>query len=85
MVRPRRWCAGREHQVAGERGLHRDLSGFQVADFADHDHVRVPTHDGSQRVGETSKSICGLTWIWLMPGIWYSTGSSTVRSFRPAC
>ncbi len=23
--------------------------------------------------------ICGFTWIWLIPGIWYSTGSSTVR------
>ncbi len=26
-------------------------------------------------------SICGFTWIWLMPGIWYSTGSSTVTIF----
>ena len=25
-----------------------------------------------------SSSICGLAWIWLMPSIWYSTGSSTV-------
>jgi hypothetical protein len=25
-----------------------------------------------------SSPICGLAWIWLMPSIWYSTGSSTV-------
>ena len=25
--------------------------------------------------------ICGLTWIWLMPSIWYSTGSSMVMIF----
>ena len=41
---------------------------------------------GSWRTIERSalanvRSICGLTWIWLMPGIWYSTGSSTVMIF----
>jgi hypothetical protein len=41
---------------------------------------------GSWRTIERSalakvRSICGLTWIWLMPSIWYSTGSSTVRIF----
>ena len=28
-----------------------------------------------------SRPICGLAWIWLMPSIWYSTGSSTVMIF----
>jgi hypothetical protein len=41
---------------------------------------------GSWRTIERSalanvRSICGFTWIWLMPTIWYSTGSSTVRIF----
>ncbi len=27
--------------------------------------------------------ICGLTWIWLMPRSWYSTGSSMVMIFLP--
>jgi hypothetical protein len=41
---------------------------------------------GSWRTIERSalanvRSICGFTWIWLMPGIWYSTGSSTVTIF----
>ncbi len=41
---------------------------------------------GSWRTIERSafanvRPICGLTWIWLIPAIWYSTGSSTVRIF----
>jgi hypothetical protein len=32
---------GREHQVAGERRLHRQVGGLAVADLADHDDVRV--------------------------------------------
>ena len=31
----------REHQVPGLRRLDGDLCGFQVADFADHDDIRV--------------------------------------------
>ncbi len=31
-----------------------------------------------------SSPICGLAWIWLMPSIWYSTGSSTVMIFTSA-
>ena len=27
------------------------------------------------------KPICGFTWIWLIPSIWYSTGSSMVMIF----
>src|SRR5216684_127995 len=43
---------GSEDQVAGERGLDGDLSGFLVADFADHDLVRVVAQDGAQTAGE---------------------------------
>ena len=27
------------------------------------------------------RPICGFTWIWMTPGIWYSTGSSMVMIF----
>ena len=43
---------GGQHQVAGERGLHRDLRGLEVADFADHDDVRVLTQDRAQGLGK---------------------------------
>ena len=68
---------GGEDQVAGQGGLDRDIGGFAVADFADHDHVRILAHDVAQPDANV-RPICGLTWIWLMPSIWYSTGSSIV-------
>ena len=40
---------GREHQVAGERRLHRHLRGLGVADLADHDDVGVLAQDRAQR------------------------------------
>ena len=43
---------GREHQVAGQSGLHRHLGGLQVADFAHHDDVRVLAHQRAQAFGE---------------------------------
>ena len=43
--------------MAGERGLHGDLRGFRVADFADHDHVGVLADDGAQSVGETKTDL----------------------------
>src|SRR5260370_14275834 len=39
---------GGENQVAGERRLDSDLRGFLVADFANHDLVRVVAKDGAQ-------------------------------------
>ena len=42
----------REHQVAGLRRLDGDLGGFQVADFADHDDIRVLAQEGAQRGGK---------------------------------
>src|SRR3984957_11978954 len=37
-----------EHQVAGQRGIDGDLRGFLVADFADHDLVRVMAQNRTQ-------------------------------------
>ena len=45
-------CTRGQHQVAGERGLDRDLRGLEVADLADHDHVGVLAQDRAQRLGE---------------------------------
>ena len=39
----------RQHQVARLRGLDRDLGRLEVADFADHDHVRILAQEGAQR------------------------------------
>jgi hypothetical protein len=42
----------RHHEVAGLRGLHRDLRRFRVADFAKQDDVGVLPQNRSQRAGE---------------------------------
>ena len=42
----------REHEVTGERGLHRDASGLDVSHLADEDHVGVLAQDGLQTAGE---------------------------------
>ena len=39
----------RQHQVARLRRLDRDVGGLEVADFADHDDVRVLAQEGLQR------------------------------------
>gem|GEM_PF-5647415 len=41
-----------EHQVAGLRGLDRDIGGFEVADFADHDDGWILAQEGAQRCRE---------------------------------
>ncbi len=41
-----------QHQVAGQRRLHRDFGGFPVADLAHHDLVRVVAQDRAQALGE---------------------------------
>src|SRR5258708_2537598 len=41
-----------EYQVAGQRGLDGNLRGFRVADFADHDLVRVVTQNRAQAAGK---------------------------------
>ena len=47
----------REHEVAGERRLDRDLRGLEVADFADEDDVRVLTQEAAQRGGEVEADV----------------------------
>ena len=47
----------REHQVAGERGLDRDLRRLEVADFADQDDVRVLAQERAQRGGEVQPDL----------------------------
>ncbi|KAG0752040.1 hypothetical protein G6F24_013842 [Rhizopus arrhizus] len=42
-----------QHAMAGQRGLYRDLRGFQVADLADHDRIRVLAQDRAQCGAET--------------------------------
>ena len=38
--------------MTGLGRLDRDLGGFQVADLAHHDHVRVLAQEGAQRLGK---------------------------------
>jgi hypothetical protein len=42
----------REHEVAGERRLHGDAGGLDVADLADEDDVGVLAQDRLQAAGE---------------------------------
>ncbi len=42
----------REDEVARQRRLNRNLSGFDVSDFADHDFVRIMTQNRSQTASE---------------------------------
>jgi hypothetical protein len=44
---------GGQHEVAGQRRLDRHFGGFQVADFADHDDVRVLAHQRPDALRET--------------------------------
>jgi hypothetical protein len=41
-----------QDQVAGQRCLHSDLSRLHVADFSNHDFIRIVPQDGPQHVGE---------------------------------
>ena len=43
---------GAQDLVAGERGFDRDFRGFGIANFADHDDVRVLAQNGAEGVGE---------------------------------
>ena len=45
-------CSVREHQVAGQGGLHGDAGGLLVADLADHDDVGVLPQQAAQGRGE---------------------------------
>jgi hypothetical protein len=45
-------CRVLKHHVPGQRRLDRHLGGLEVADFADHDDVRVLAHQRAQAFGE---------------------------------
>ena len=47
----------REHQVARERRLDRDLRRLEVADLADHEDVRVLPEEGAQRHREVEPDL----------------------------
>ena len=47
----------RQHEVAGERGLHGNAGGFGVADFADHHHVWILPQDGAQPGGKAEADL----------------------------
>ena len=72
----------RQHEVPGERRLHRDPGGLDVADLADEDHVGVLAEDRLAARRRTSRSAASLIWIWLTVGNMYSTGSSIVITLR---
>ncbi len=46
-----------EHEVPGQRGLHGVLGGFQVADFAHQDHVRIVPQNAPQAGGESESHL----------------------------
>ena len=45
-------CSVRQHEMPGERRLDRDLGRLDIADLADHDHVRVGADHRAQPGGE---------------------------------
>ena len=50
-------CSVLKHLVTGERRFDRDVGGFVVTNFTDHDDVRVLTQDGAQRGGEIEADV----------------------------
>jgi hypothetical protein len=68
--------------VPGLRGLDGNVGGFQVADFADHDDVRILAQEGLERRSKVSPAF-SLTLTWLTPGMLISEGSSAVAMLTP--
>jgi hypothetical protein len=63
--------------VAGQRRLDRDLRRLLVTDLAEEDDVGVGSQDRAEAAANVMPALV-FTWTWLIPGIRYSTGSSTV-------
>ena len=57
--------------------LNGDRRGLGVADFSDQENVGILAEHRAER-GRKVKPWASLTWSWEMPGMSYSTGSSTV-------
>ena len=73
----------RQHEVAGQRRLRRDLRRLRVANFADEHDVRILAQQRAQRVANVTPTF-SFTGTCGTPDSSYSTGSSTVRIFsRP--
>ncbi len=71
-------CRVDSTQVAGGRAARIAIcGGFQVADFADHDDVRVLPQQGAHAEAAKSRSMLVCTCIWLNSGEIISIGSST--------
>jgi hypothetical protein len=64
-------------QVARQRRLNRDLRGLGVADFADHDLVRVVTQNRPQ-AARKRQALLLVDRNLRDAASWYSTGSSIV-------
>ena len=71
-----------EDQMAGERRVDGDLGGLAVADFADHDLVRIVTQEWNADRARRVNPFFSLTGICVIPFNWYSTGSSIVMILR---
>ena len=69
----------REHEVAGERRLDRDLRRLVVADLTDQHDVGVGRRIERSALANVRPAF-GFTCTWLMPAMRYSTGSSTVMT-----
>jgi len=66
--------------MPGKTGLDGDFGRFGIADFTDHNDVGVLAQNRAETPAKV-RSILGLTWIWPIPLIWYSIGSSMVMMF----
>ena len=44
---------GGQDQMAGQRRVDGDMGCFRIAHLADHDHIRILTHEGAQSTRES--------------------------------
>jgi len=68
-------------RVAGEGGLHGGFGRFSLSRISPiMTTVGIVAEDRAQGPMRSRGPTLWLTWIWLTPGTWYSTGSSTVMA-----